>query len=67
MALKELIGKYIKQTDRILNVGCGNSRLSEEMHDDGYKQLVNIDFSPICVSAMKEKYKGREGLTCRKD
>jgi 2-polyprenyl-3-methyl-5-hydroxy-6-metoxy-1,4-benzoquinol methylase len=64
--LKELIGKYVKQTDRILNIGSGNSRLSEEMHDDGYKQIVNIDFSPICVAAMKEKYKGRDGLNCNR-
>ena len=64
MALKELIAKYVKQSDRVLNIGCGNSRLSEEMYEDGYKHIVNIDFSPICIAAMKDKYKGREGLSC---
>lgn len=64
-SVREVVSKYVQHTDRILNVGAGNSRMSEEMYDDGYKTIVNIDFSPVCVSQMKEKYKGREGLTCR--
>ena len=64
-ALKEIITKFIKPQDKILNVGCGNSRLSEEMYEDGYKHIVNIDFSPVVVNAMKEKTKGREGLSCK--
>ena len=38
--------------------------MSEEMFEDGYKHIINIDFSSVCVQAMKEKYKGRDGLTC---
>ena len=26
-------------------LGCGNSKLSEEMYDDGYRNIVNIDVS----------------------
>eukprot|EP00057_Strongylocentrotus_purpuratus_P015343 XP_011669817.1 PREDICTED: methyltransferase-like protein 13 [Strongylocentrotus purpuratus] len=31
------------QADKTLVVGCGNSRLSEDLYDVGYHQLVNID------------------------
>jgi 2-polyprenyl-3-methyl-5-hydroxy-6-metoxy-1,4-benzoquinol methylase len=41
----------------VLNAGAGNSRLSEEMHEEGYANITNIDISNVCVKAMKEKYK----------
>ena len=63
--MKDIVSKYVKFGDKIVNIGCGNSRMSEEMYDEGYKHIVNIDFSPVCIAAMKEKYKGREGLSCR--
>ena len=30
---------------RLLVVGCGNSELSAQMYDDGFTDIVNIDFS----------------------
>ena len=33
--VKDLIHQYIKEHDHILMLGCGNSRLTEEMYDDG--------------------------------
>lgn len=33
--LKDLIGQYIKKTDHMLMAGCGNSRLTEDMFEDG--------------------------------
>ncbi|KAG5647516.1 hypothetical protein DXG03_009453 [Asterophora parasitica] len=30
---------------RILMLGCGNSKLSEDMWEDGYKNIVNTDVS----------------------
>jgi len=38
-------------------VGAGNSRLSEEMYEEGYTTITNIDISNVCVKAMKDKYK----------
>ena len=38
-------------------MGAGNSRLSEEMYEEGYNTITNIDISNVCVKAMKEKYK----------
>ena len=43
--------------NRVLNVGAGNSRLSEEMFDEGYETITNIDISQTVTKAMTEKYK----------
>lgn len=38
--------------------------LGEEMLQAGYKDIVNIDISPVVVSHLSEKYKETPGLTC---
>jgi len=35
--------------DHILMVGCGNSKVSEQMYEVGYKNIVNIDISPTVI------------------
>lgn len=35
-------------------LGCGNSKLSEQMYDDGYLNLVNIDISESVINQMKD-------------
>ena len=35
-------------------VGCGNSKLSEQMYEAGYHQIVNIDISESVIKQMKE-------------
>lgn len=35
--------------DSILMVGCGNSKLSQQMFEAGYKKIVNIDISPTVI------------------
>ena len=52
----------MKKKDKILNVGCGNSRLSEEMDNDGYHNIVNIDSSKVVIENMVEAYKDRPTL-----
>jgi hypothetical protein len=34
---------------RLLVVGCGNSELSAQLYDDGFTNIVNIDFSKVRV------------------
>ena len=36
MGLAEVIENNINPEHKILNIGCGNSRLSEEMYDEGF-------------------------------
>jgi len=37
-------------------LGCGNSRLSQEMWDDGYKNIVNVDYSSIVIQQMRRRH-----------
>lgn len=62
--LKEIIAKLVKSDDKILNIGAGNSRLSEDMYEDGMKNITNVDFSKVCIKAMNDKYKGKESMHC---
>ncbi|KAI9910631.1 hypothetical protein PsorP6_010791 [Peronosclerospora sorghi] len=57
--LKELLNQYVKKTDNILMAGAGNSRLSEEMINDGYEKIMNVDVSEIVVKQMIAKYEDR--------
>ncbi len=61
--LKELINQYFKKADAILNVGAGNSRITEEMYEDGFHSLTNIDISKTVVDTMAEKHADKRGVT----
>ncbi|EGN96704.1 hypothetical protein SERLA73DRAFT_75577 [Serpula lacrymans var. lacrymans S7.3] len=52
-----LIREYVPdKSSKILMLGCGNSSLSEDMWQDGYKNIVNIDYSSVVIQQMKQKY-----------
>ncbi|KAI5059705.1 hypothetical protein GOP47_0026024 [Adiantum capillus-veneris] len=55
--LAPLLQKYIPKTSRVLMVGCGNAILSEDMVQDGYQEIVNVDISSVVIEAMQKKYK----------
>eukprot|EP00929_Paragymnodinium_shiwhaense_P003330 TRINITY_DN103802_c0_g1_i1.p1 TRINITY_DN103802_c0_g1~~TRINITY_DN103802_c0_g1_i1.p1 ORF type:complete len:316 (-),score=59.52 TRINITY_DN103802_c0_g1_i1:376-1263(-) len=40
---------------QILHVGCGNSTLGEDLYDDGYRNVVNIDNSTVAIDLMKKR------------
>ncbi|KAJ7517954.1 hypothetical protein O6H91_21G047900 [Diphasiastrum complanatum] len=52
-----LLQKYIPKKSQILMVGCGNAVISEDMINDGYQEIVNIDISSVVINAMLKKYK----------
>uniref|UniRef100_A0A0D6R812 Methyltransferase type 11 domain-containing protein n=1 Tax=Araucaria cunninghamii TaxID=56994 RepID=A0A0D6R812_ARACU len=54
--LVPLLHLYIPKRHRILMVGCGNAVLSEDMVNDGYEEIVNIDISSVVIEAMQKKY-----------
>ncbi|XP_029002607.1 eEF1A lysine and N-terminal methyltransferase [Betta splendens] len=59
-----VLHKYIKVQDKVLVVGCGNSELSEQLYDVGYKHLTNIDISETVVTHMNQRnVERRPGLT----
>ena len=58
-SLKCLIDKLkiSKENGKILNLGCGNSKICENMYDDGYKYIYNIDISYNVINTMIERNK----------
>jgi len=61
--ISDLLNKYVKKDDNVLVAGAGNSRLSEDMYEDGYQTLTNVDVSRVVVDQMIEKYKDKSALT----
>ena len=63
--LKEIITSLNipKESGKILNLGCGNSEFSENMYDDGYHNIKNIDISHYVIDLMKERSKTRPEMT----
>ena len=46
-----------KDNCRVLILGCGNSRLGEDMMKDGWRgEMANVDFSNVVIKQMKERY-----------
>mmetsp|Transcript_23828 Transcript_23828/g.30856 ORF Transcript_23828/g.30856 Transcript_23828/m.30856 type:complete len:262 (+) Transcript_23828:59-844(+) len=60
--VKAQLAPRIKKTDQILVVGCGNSSLSADMYDDGYRSITNIDFSSVVIENMMNKYQDKEEM-----
>lgn len=56
-ALENLFDKYIPKRSNVLMAGCGNAAISAEMIQDGYKDITNVDISPVVIETMREKYK----------
>ncbi|KAE9399951.1 S-adenosyl-L-methionine-dependent methyltransferase [Gymnopus androsaceus JB14] len=44
------------RSSKILMLGCGNSKLSQDMYDDGYQNIVNTDYSSVIIEKMKERH-----------
>jgi len=44
-------------------LGCGNSSLSKDMYDDGYHNIVNLDFSQVVIDKMAKRHAACTGMT----
>ena len=49
--------KLIKDKDKILNLGCGNSTLGYDLNQRGCTNIINIDLSELVIKQMQTKYK----------
>merc|ERR1712190_649882 len=61
--LKDTLLEYVTTQNMILMLGAGNSRLSEEMYEEGFHNITNIDISLVVTKAMQEKYREKPGMT----
>ncbi|GAA5973604.1 hypothetical protein JCM11641_007144 [Rhodosporidiobolus odoratus] len=62
--IKHLINRFIPDKKaKIVMLGCGNSTLSQDMYDDGYHDIHNIDYSPVVIEKMERVNVERVGMT----
>lgn len=54
--LCDVIDKYIHIKDKVLIIGCGNSKLSADLYDVGVYNSVSIDTNSSVINQMKAKY-----------
>uniref|UniRef100_A0A1B0DBE5 Methyltransferase domain-containing protein n=1 Tax=Phlebotomus papatasi TaxID=29031 RepID=A0A1B0DBE5_PHLPP len=59
LELAELLHKYVKPTDEVLMVGCGNSSLSASLYDVGIRKVTNIDISEVVIKQMKNLHRSQ--------
>ncbi|KAL3791692.1 hypothetical protein HJC23_003949 [Cyclotella cryptica] len=45
-----------REKARVLNVGCGNSKLSADMVYHGWMDITNVDYSKVVIKKMQSKY-----------
>ena len=60
--LCHVLHKYIKHSNRVLMAGCGNSRLSEDLYDAGFKNIDNVDISAVVIRQMTDRNKSKRPI-----
>ena len=57
-SLKLSLGEFLTDKSmKILVVGCGNAKFSEDLYDDGYTNVVNNDISDVVIQKMAKRNK----------
>ncbi|XP_021896713.1 methyltransferase-like protein 13 [Carica papaya] len=52
---RHLIQAHIKPNSSVLELGCGNSQLCEELYKDGITEITCIDLSSVAVEKMQKR------------
>lgn len=52
---RHLIQQHIKPSSSVLELGCGNSQLSDELYKEGITKLTCIDLSSVAVEKKKKQ------------
>ena len=61
-SIKKLIKDLIPKENSILIIGCGNAELGENMYDDGFTNLTNIDIASVVISQMAKRNTSRPNM-----
>ncbi|KAL6963907.1 hypothetical protein U1Q18_034914 [Sarracenia purpurea var. burkii] len=56
---RHLIQQHVKPSSSVLELGCGNSQLCEEMYKDGITEITCIDLSAVAVEKMQKRVLSR--------
>ena len=54
--LQDYIKRDLKEEDKIIVLGCGNSTFSSDLCDAGFSNVTSVDFSTAVINAMRKKY-----------
>ncbi|KAK6038175.1 hypothetical protein COOONC_24320 [Cooperia oncophora] len=65
--LGSVLEKYLKSSDRILQIGCGNSQLAAQMYDNGFRNVHSIDTESSVIEAQQLRNRERSELEFSKD
>ncbi|VDN33462.1 unnamed protein product [Cylicostephanus goldi] len=57
-----VVEKYLKTTDNILQIGCGNSQLASQLYDNGYRTVHSIDTDASVIDEQRLRNKERPEL-----
>ena len=67
--LQDYIKRDLKEEDKIIILGCGNSTFSSDLCDAGFSNVTSVDFSTAVINAMRKKYESchpNPGAQCGK-
>uniref|UniRef100_A0A914DKE5 Methyltransferase type 11 domain-containing protein n=1 Tax=Acrobeloides nanus TaxID=290746 RepID=A0A914DKE5_9BILA len=53
--LAGVFDKYLKPADSILQIGCGNSILAEQLYDNGYRNVRSIDIDSKVIVKQQQR------------
>ena len=54
--LEKHFKEILNENDKILMVGCGNSKLSSQMYNFNFKNITNIDISDVVIGKMQKQF-----------
>lgn len=61
--LSTFMKQLISPDSRVLILGCGNAELSEDMYQDGFTHIDNIDISSVVIQQMRERNLEKSDMT----
>lgn len=63
--LKPILEEFkLDKECKVLVLGCGNAEFSEDMYDEGYNFIYNIDISENVIKSMKDRNTQRNKMLC---
>ncbi|PIO64019.1 methyltransferase domain protein, partial [Teladorsagia circumcincta] len=65
--LGSVLEKYLKSSDNILQIGCGNSQMASQMYDNGFRNVHSIDTDSAVIEKQCLRNRERPELRFSKD
>ncbi|KAH7825035.1 putative Methyltransferase-like protein 13 A (METTL13A) [Monocercomonoides exilis] len=51
---------YVQDDSKVLDLGCGTSKIAEELYNEGKQDITCIDFSEVVIKDMSELHAGKQ-------